>query len=98
MNDVSETFLIASPHRNTAPTVKRAVEVAVVVPTYNEAANVLVLTGKLHDVLDSRCRWEMIVVDDNSTDGTALAVEAASQQGEPIRCIRRIGRRGLRRP
>ncbi len=71
------------------------VDVAVVVPTFNEAGNILVLLGRLHAVLDGQRRWEMIVVDDDSRDGTAGIVDRAAQSGEPVRCLRRIGRRGL---
>ncbi len=72
-----------------------AVELAIVVPTYNEARNILVLAGRLHKLLDGICRWEMIVVDDNSPDGTASIVDAAARGGDTLRCVRRIGRRGL---
>ena len=74
---------------------KAAVELAIVVPTYNEARNILVLAGRLHKLLDQVCRWEMIVVDDNSPDGTAGIVDAAARGGDTLRCVRRIGRRGL---
>jgi dolichol-phosphate mannosyltransferase len=74
---------------------RRGIEVAVIVPTYNEADNVLVLLDRLQCVLGSRWLWEMVVVDDNSQDGTASLVDKASHRGEPIRCIRRLGRRGL---
>ena len=72
-----------------------APELAVVVPTYNEAGNVMVLAQRLHQTLDGLCRWEMVVVDDNSPDRTASVVDAAAQDGDTVRCIRRIGRRGL---
>jgi dolichol-phosphate mannosyltransferase len=39
--------------------------------------------------------WEAIFVDDDSPDGTAQAVHAAAQADSRIRCLRRIGRRGL---
>ena len=74
---------------------KAAVELAIVVPTYNEARNILVLADRLHKLLDGVCRWEMIVVDDNSPDGTAGIVDAAARGGDTLRCVRRIGRRGL---
>jgi dolichol-phosphate mannosyltransferase len=39
--------------------------------------------------------WEVIYVDDNSPDGTTLEVRRIAQQDGRVRCIRRIGRRGL---
>ena len=41
------------------------------------------------------CGWEVIFVDDNSPDGTWDVVRALAQQDSRVRCIRRIGRRGL---
>lgn len=67
---------------------------AVVVPTLNEAGTVLVLHQRLQAVLAGQA-WEMIVVDDDSTDGTPDLVDAAAAQGGNIRCLRRIGRSGL---
>ena len=48
-------------------------EVAVVVPTLNEAANVERLVEKLTNVLAGR-GWEVLFVDDNSPDGTSDVV------------------------
>ncbi len=53
-------------------------ELAVVIPTFNERANVPVLIAKLDQALAGR-RWEAIFVDDNSPDGTA---EAAREIGK----------------
>ncbi|SFP47499.1 glycosyltransferase [Sphingomonas rubra] len=39
--------------------------------------------------------WELIVVDDDSPDGTAAEVTALRAEGWPVRVIRRVGRRGL---
>ena len=47
-----------------------ALELAVVIPTFNEAANVPVLVARLAAALEGR-QWEAIVVDDDSPDGTA---------------------------
>jgi dolichol-phosphate mannosyltransferase len=39
--------------------------------------------------------WEVVFVDDNSPDGTADAARALARTDPAVRCIRRIGRRGL---
>ena len=69
-------------------------ELAVVVPTFNERANVAALVGKLDAALAGR-RWEMIVVDDNSPDGTADVARDLALTDPRVRVIQRIGRRGL---
>ena len=71
-----------------------APELAVVVPCYNERANVAVLVARLDDAL-AGIPWEVIFVDDNSPDGTADEVRRLAVEDPRIRCIRRIGRRGL---
>jgi dolichol-phosphate mannosyltransferase len=69
-------------------------ELSVVVPTFNERDNVIVLFRKLESALAGRA-WEVIYVDDNSPDGTSDVVRALARQDSRVRCIRRIGRRGL---
>ena len=69
-------------------------ELAVVVPTFNERANIGALVARLARVLDGR-GWEVIVVDDNSPDGTADAVRELARADPRVRVIQRIGRRGL---
>lgn len=64
------------------------------VPTYNEAANIAELHSRLAAAL-AGIRWEMIVVDDDSPDGTADRALDLFNAGHPVRVIRRIGRRGL---
>jgi dolichol-phosphate mannosyltransferase len=67
---------------------------SVVVPTYREAANVPVLFERLKTTLDG-LPWEMIVVDDNSPDGTADVAFAIARRDPRLRCIRRVNRLGL---
>jgi dolichol-phosphate mannosyltransferase len=71
-----------------------APELSVVVPCYNERANVAPLIRKLHTAL-AGIAWEVIFVDDNSPDGTAAEVRRVAATDPRVRCIRRIGRRGL---
>lgn len=69
-------------------------ELAVVVPTLNEKDNIGVLIDALRNVLANR-EFEIIIVDDNSSDGTADKVRELARNDNRLRCIQRIGRRGL---
>jgi dolichol-phosphate mannosyltransferase len=69
-------------------------ELTVVVPCYNERPNVAPLIGKLDAALFG-IAWEVVFVDDNSPDGTTAEVRRIAQTDPRVRCIRRIGRRGL---
>jgi dolichol-phosphate mannosyltransferase len=64
------------------------------VPTFNELGNVVELRNRVAEALTG-IDWEMIFVDDNSPDGTAQAVREMAQADRRVRCIQRIGRRGL---
>src|SRR5580700_6805015 len=67
---------------------------SVVVPTFNERDNVTKLYHKLAETLKG-VAWEVIFVDDNSPDATWDVVRDLAQEDGRVRCIRRIGRRGL---
>lgn len=67
---------------------------SVVIPCYNERANVVPMIGRLDRALDG-IAWEAIYVDDDSPDGTAAEVRRIAAIDPRVRCIRRIGRRGL---
>jgi dolichol-phosphate mannosyltransferase len=72
----------------------KPLELAVILPTYNERANLRPLVAKLDAALVG-IRWEAIYVDDNSPDGTADEARAIGLEDSRIRVIQRIGRRGL---
>jgi dolichol-phosphate mannosyltransferase len=67
---------------------------SVVVPTFNEAGNVREIVARLERVLKG-IAWEAIFVDDNSPDGTADTVKSVAAVNPRVRCLKRLGRRGL---
>jgi dolichol-phosphate mannosyltransferase len=69
-------------------------DLAVVIPTFNEVRNVPLIIAKLDAALAGRT-WEAIFVDDDSPDGTADAARALARVDRRVRVIQRIGRRGL---
>ena len=69
-------------------------EISVVVPTFNERDNVTTLYQRLAATFGST-PWEVVFVDDNSPDRTWEVVRELSSRDPRVRCIRRIGRRGL---
>jgi dolichol-phosphate mannosyltransferase len=69
-------------------------ELTMIVPTFNERANVERLVERLRIVLDGAA-WQAIFVDDDSPDGTAEAVKQIAARDPRIQCIRRVRRRGL---
>ncbi len=71
-----------------------APELTVVVPCYNERPNVAPMIAKLDAAL-AGIAWEVVYVDDDSPDGTAAEVRRIAQTDARVRCIRRVGRRGL---
>jgi dolichol-phosphate mannosyltransferase len=76
------------------PDLAPAPELSVIVPTYNERDNIPLMVDLLKRTL-AHVTWEVIFVDDNSPDGTAAVARAIGAADDRVRCIRRIGRRGL---
>jgi dolichol-phosphate mannosyltransferase len=70
-------------------------ELCVVVPTLNERGNIGRLIERLERCLDGAVAFEILVVDDDSPDGTAAAVRELARADPRVRCLQRIGRRGL---
>src|SRR5690349_16430189 len=71
----------------------RSLELTVVVPTFNEAANVQPLIRKLDAAL-AGVEWQVIFVDDDSPDDTAGVVKSIAAVDNRVECLHRIGRRG----
>lgn len=68
-------------------------KISVIIPTYNEKENITKLIPAIHNVLKGY-EYELIVIDDNSPDGTAEMAEKLSKI-YPIRVLKRSGKFGL---
>ena len=68
-------------------------ELAIVVPTFNEIDNIGTLIAVVQTALEGHA-YEIIVVDDDSPDGSDR-VRQIAKRDRRVRCIQRIGRRGL---
>ncbi|QWG25331.1 glycosyltransferase family 2 protein [Bradyrhizobium sediminis] len=82
------------PGPETQPQSAVAPRISVVVPTFNERDNVNTLYRRLEATF-AGIPFEVIFVDDNSPDGTWEVVRGLARADTRVRCIRRIGRRGL---
>lgn len=80
--------------RGVHPRVGRGPDVAIIVPTLNEAGNVSLLVERLKRILAGEA-WEVVFVDDGSTDGTLEELQDLARSDARIRYLHRIGRRGL---
>jgi dolichol-phosphate mannosyltransferase len=69
-------------------------QLSVVIPTFNERDNVVTLFRRLEKTL-AGIPFEAVFVDDNSPDGTWQVLRTLSREDGRVRCVRRIGRRGL---
>jgi len=69
-------------------------ELSIVVPTRNEVENIRPLLDGIAAALAGRS-WEVLFVDDDSPDGTADLVDSIAAANPHVRCLRRVGRRGL---
>src|SRR6516164_4042309 len=69
-------------------------ELSIIVPTFNEHDNILMLLDKIEEALEGAA-WEAIFVDDDSPDGTPEVIIERSRADRRVRIIRRIDRRGL---
>ncbi|HVB69012.1 MAG TPA: glycosyltransferase, partial [Acetobacteraceae bacterium] len=85
---------LRGPEPGPEPAPARAPELTVVIPCYNERANVAPMVARLETAL-AGIAWEAVYVDDDSPDGTTEAVRAIARHDPRIRAIRRVGRRGL---
>jgi len=86
---LTEKITLADPCASRPP-----LELAVVIPTYNEIQNVPLVLTALEKTLRG-IEWEVVFVDDNSPDKTADLIRLLALTNRRIRVLERIGRRGL---
>jgi len=70
-------------------------DLAIILPTFNERGNLGPLVDRIDRAIGRAAVWEVIIVDDDSKDGTANEARALALSDPRVRVIQRIGRRGL---
>jgi dolichol-phosphate mannosyltransferase len=92
---VNRKFTWANGKIETVPAVGKDSLVSVIIPTYNEKENVGILVPQIMDALEKNgLRGEIIIVDDNSPDGTGEAAE--KMKGSfALKVVHRSGKLGL---
>ena len=75
---------------------EQKLSVSLITPTYNEKENISLLADEIFQTLDGieDIDLELIVVDDNSPDGTGEAAEKLKEK-YPVQVIHRAGKLGL---
>ncbi len=84
----------AQPLAGAALAPRPPARLSVIIPCYNEAPNVPEMVRRLDATL-AGIAWEAVFVDDDSPDGTAAVAKGIAAADPRVRCIRRVGRRGL---
>lgn len=69
-------------------------DLAIILPTLNERGNLAPLVERIEGGLGAE-GWEVLIVDDDSKDGTADEARELARSDRRVRVIQRIGRRGL---
>ena len=68
--------------------------ISVIIPTFNEVKNIIPLIESLISILD-HLKYEIIVVDDDSPDGTSDIVSNYLNKNDNVKLITRVDRSGL---
>ncbi len=62
--------------------------ISIIAPIYNEAGNLHELYSRIKEVLDStNDSWELILIDDGSTDGSADIIQRLCEQDQNVRQV-----------
>ena len=68
--------------------------ISIVIPTFNEVKNIIPLLKTLINIV-SDFKYEIIVVDDDSPDGTSQEIVKFMKDNKKVKLITRVGRSGL---
>lgn len=93
---------LAAPHPSVRPIgirprpigIRQSVQISLVIPVHNEAGNVVPLCREIAAVLGPRLRYEVIFVDDGSTDQSPAELTAEIAGRDGFRLIRHATRAG----
>lgn len=66
--------------------------IVVIIPTYNESENLPMITGRVRNAVPEA---DVLVVDDNSPDGTGQLADEMSSSDDHIKVMHRLGKGGL---
>jgi dolichol-phosphate mannosyltransferase len=88
ISDPIETPTVQAAPRSVGP------DLTIVVPTFNERANIGELVNRLDECLAGYA-WEVLFVDDDSPDKTSSLARELARRDHRVRVIQRMGRRGL---
>lgn len=87
---------INSASGQASATLSAPLKLALIIPTLNEAGNIVPVLDHVRSSLQpSGINYEIVVVDDSSSDGTAALVTAEGEKDPRIRLLVRKGERGL---
>ena len=76
------------PTSGVAADLRRIPQLSLVMPAFNEEAGIAVVLDEYREVLGRLCaRFEIVVVDDGSTDSTALRLAAARERVPELRVV-----------
>jgi dolichol-phosphate mannosyltransferase len=84
--------MAVSQYRASPPFKEKFMHALVIIPTYNEREN---LTPLVEAVLAADPRIDILIVDDNSPDGTGDLADTLAQRTARVRALHRAGKQGL---
>jgi len=89
--------LLIPARQSAATSSSKNIAFSLAIPTYNESGNISRLIAQIKQVLDLKLgkAYEIIVVDDNSPDGTSSAIENLALSHSQLKLICRKNQRGL---